>query len=159
MKYMACYYENPNVSRHYFARLLRQVSRLFSIKETTLIPIQSVENLSLPSYSHYPRIVLTHNEIKTNQNQNLSLDGVGFKDKKILLAKYQRTSIKETMFLLVHELGHVFGMSHCSQSGCIMGVDNTRNSVSYHWRKISQSKKLSKKLFCEQCKKHLASYL
>ena len=151
MRRLTVYYEPPNVCERYLQASLRLVRRLFTISEMRLVPIEKTADLTLAEYSSNPRVILLHDEIKTAYNPCMVLDGIGLKKENVALVRYQRARFTDTLYLMAHEVGHLYGMPHCTSSSCLMGVVPDNGRFTYVWAKMAERRKLSKRLFCQRC--------
>ena len=60
-----------------------------------------------------------------------------------------------TLFCCIHEIAHMFGLIHCSNKRCIMGVINCKNYQRYCMYCISNRKVDPSKIFCKDCYKKI----
>ena len=148
------YYETPPVCRRYFSSCMRSLHETFGLSKIKQIPISNASDLTIPHYSTTPRVILMHETIRTPYNEAITLDGIGLKDSNIVLVHYQHP-FQDTPYLLAHEIGHLFGMPHCSSDECIMGVSYDGMKVKYAWQNLSKRRKLSKGMFCADCRSFL----
>lgn len=155
LRYVSIYFEEPSVSSRYFKSSLTSIRDIFRIGKVELKPVRKISDVTIKSYSPYPRILMTHEHIKMNGCTSNFLDGIGLSSYNIALVRYQR-SFTHTMFLLAHEIGHIVGMPHCSSHRCIMGVYRDGKGSVYAWKELTR-KRLSSNMFCPSCKSFLHS--
>src|SRR3989338_6418344 len=103
------YYESPPVCSKYFNESLRSVKKLFNLKGLKTLEIRKISDLSINSTSTYIRVLLTHDLIRTTHNCKLALDGIGVSPNNIALVRYQPAAFSHTMYLMSHEIAHLFG--------------------------------------------------
>lgn len=119
-------------SEKYFRDNINQIKKIFDLKFIYL-PFLNHQQ----SKTDYKKIIITH--------RNLLNDKInGFTRNNIAWVKYQG-DINHTLFLTLHEIGHLFGLKHCNNE-CIMGV-----KTSYRWYNLL-NKKIDKKLYCKSCR-------
>ena len=152
-KTISIYYEPPKVSERYFDTILKRIKRIYPIYNIHKYPISNISALKLSIITHHPRVILTYKDIHSKFNEKLLFDGISLIPNNVTLVKYQSTSFFDTYYLLLHEIGHLFGLPHCINKSCIMGVIQKENKINYVWRKLSKRKVLTKRsLLCSYCK-------
>lgn len=151
---LSVYYESPGVSEKYFEDNLRLLKSVFKIAKIERNKVSSIRELKIPHKSVYPRVLLTKEQIKTEYNAKYVLEGIGLSENSVVLVSYQKSGFSDTVYLIAHEIGHLFGMAHCNSKDCLMGVSRQGN---YAWKTLSKTRKLSKRLFCVSCKHQIYS--
>ncbi|MCK4634677.1 MAG: hypothetical protein KAT37_02270 [Candidatus Aenigmarchaeota archaeon] len=149
------YYEKPSVCPRYFKSSISLLKRLFGFDKIIMEPVDNISELTLPSHFPYPRILLTHGMVNF-ENSLVNFDGIGFSNHNIALVRYQ-SMFFDTIYLLAHEIGHLFGMAHCDSPNCLMGVYREGAQTRYSWCSLSKRRKISSRLFCDSCKSLLYS--
>ncbi len=153
MRFLSIYYE-PRYNDLYLSENIRLLARTFNVKKVRINKVNSAEELNLKQFSTWPRILLVGKYINPEYESRLCLDGISLHKNNISIVRYQ-TSLRETVYVLGHELAHLLNVEHCHSRKCIMGTYIETGKVHYAWWKIAHNKQLSKNLFCEQCKSNL----
>ena len=63
-------------------------------------------------------IYITEQKLWNNKHY---LRGYAFLGGNVAIIRGVKSFLKET---IIHEIGHLFGLNHCDDKTCIMGVDN-----------------------------------
>jgi len=153
MRFLSIYYE-PKFNDAYFSENLRRLSKTFNVKKLKLNKVEDIRKIALSESSSWPRIILIDNYINPDLGNKLCLDGVSLNRNNIAIVKYQ-SSLRETIYVLGHELAHLANIEHCDSEHCIMGTFLRKGRIHYSWWDIPHNKKFSKNLFCEGCRSKL----
>ena len=152
---LTIYYEMHGVSGRYFIESLRQVKNVFGYERLQLFPINSLADVTPSPYSVSPRVFLIHGVLRTSFSCDVFLNGFAYEKNNIATVQYQRTMVG-TIFLIVHELAHLRGLSHCKSKNCVMGVERKDATTSYAWMNlVGAHRKVSTRLFCKHCRSAL----
>lgn len=151
MNTLLCYFEKPLFSEKYFFETLNQILPIGRIKKIKKIPINSIKLMKkIESHSHNSRLILTNEPLSTAYDKSLSIEGIGIQPNNIALVSYQENSVSKTVLLIAHEIGHVFGASHCNNKSCVMGITYENGRAKYAWKNFSRPK-TNTDLFCPGC--------
>jgi hypothetical protein len=149
MRFLTVYYESK-YNDAYFSEKLRSIARAFNISSLKLNRIEDASKLTLGSSPTWPRLVLVHKYIKPYHGETPRLDGISMKRNGLAIVRYQN-SLQRTLYVLMHELGHLLNLGHCDSHRCVMGVYVADGKVSYAWWQFTDRRRISKNLFCESC--------
>ena len=154
MKYLYVYHEKIVINKRYFISCIKPLCDIFNIDKIKFVEIKDKNEITVPKYSTYARVLLVDGDIKIPENLCLTLDGMAFPEMRIAVVSYKNV-FKETPYLLAHEFGHLLNMAHCSSAKCLMGVGYVDAQLKYYWRDLAKRNKLSRRLFCEMCRSHI----
>ena len=150
---LTIYHENLPVSQRYYEGIIRQIKQVYHVKKTVSQPIDDVATLFIPNYTHQPRMVLTNQRINAKLLNPVLLDGICLTSNNLVLVRYQQSSFIHTFYLMLHELGHAFGLPHCNNNKCVMGISNiSSGGLSYSWKLLASANKIpTRRILCSSC--------
>lgn len=149
---LTIYHENLPVSQRYYEGIIRQIKQVYQVKKIVSPPIDDVATLLISNYTHQPRMVLTNHRINANLLRPVLLDGICLKNNNLVLVMYQPSSFISTLYLMLHELGHFFGLPHCRNHKCIMGLSSMENGLSYSWKRLASANRIpTRRILCGSC--------
>lgn len=157
--------ETPPVSLSYLKNILNQMRRVYPHKVIYEFCL-SIDQLKIEMASNEKIVFITHSDINPKFSP-INFDGVGLDRENIAIVKYQKTSkrychclnrkliaggMRNTLFLLLHEIGHLAGLDHCENPKCVMARIECNGKVDYCWRCLAGYKKIDTSVFCLRCK-------
>jgi hypothetical protein len=154
MRFLTIYYETE-YNDAYFSEQMRKIARLFGVSRLKLIRIGKMERLVVTGPSTWPRIFLIHQHITPGLGNGVRLDGLSMRNCNVAVVRYQN-SMKDTLYVLAHEIGHLMNLSHCDSRSCVMGVQFRDGKASYAWWRFSGRRAITRRLFCGRCASHLS---
>lgn len=142
-------YEMPSVQTRYFQDNVRHAIEQLKEVKVIFLPIDSAYPNALKLPYATDSVVITNEKIPHPFDERFVVDGFGANNKHLAVITYQKT-LRESLFLLIHELGHLYGLPHCSNK-CVMGIINGN----YVWKRMHAKKKIDRRMICVSCRNAL----
>jgi len=154
MRFLTIYYERE-YNDAYFSEQVRQIVHLFNISRLKLHRIERIDPLTSIGPSIWPRIFLVHQYITSIHGDGVRLDGLSLRTNNFAVVRYQK-SMRDTLYVLTHEIGHLLGLPHCNSRNCVMGIQFQDGRISYALWRFASRRMISKNLFCNECTSRLS---
>jgi hypothetical protein len=169
-KLILCDTTNMSYSPKYWKTLFKPIEKIYRVKlifrKNNFNGKLKMKELRLWAKSSYPndkvvylvgnRFQIGYNAFKGYANDPICLVEIQPKlrvprsccsDKTILVPWY-----RATLAICIHEIAHLYGLEHCSNRKCIMGIVRCEGKIRHCWRCISRLSCYPRsKIFCKEC--------